>query len=207
MPGECLTALLELSVPVEFIHGNGERGVLGRLEPSEMKKVPEPLLEAMQWVGKQLPPEQPDLLGSWPLTVQLQIPDIGAVLFCHATPRSDNEIFTRLTPEERLAPIFEATNADLVVCGHTHMQFDRQIGDVRVVNAGSVGMPFGRAGAYWLLLGNEIELRHTSYDLEAAAERIRKSDYPQAESFASGHILQRPSEQEMLERFEQAAIA
>ena len=207
MPGECLTALLELSVPVEFIHGNGERGVLGRLEPNELEKVPEPFLEVMRWVGKQLSPEQSALLDSWPLTVRLQTPDLGDIVFCHATPRSDNEIFTRLTPQENLASIFAAVDADMVVCGHTHMQFDRQIGDVRVVNAGSVGMPFGEPGAHWLLLGPTVELRLSPYDLEAAAERIRKSDYPQAESFASGHILQRPSQEEMVERFEQAAIA
>jgi diadenosine tetraphosphatase ApaH/serine/threonine PP2A family protein phosphatase len=89
----------------------------------------------------------------------------------------------------------------VVVCGHTHMQFDRMIGTTRVVNAGSVGMPFGEPGAYWLLLGPDVELRHTSYDLKRAAERIRQTDYPQAEDFAARYVLQPPSEGEMLEVF------
>ena len=89
----------------------------------------------------------------------------------------------------------------MVICGHTHMQFDRTIGPVRVVNAGSVGMPFGEPGAYWLLLGPTVELRKTTYDLEAAAERVRKTTYPQAEEFASRNILQPPSEEQMLEAF------
>ncbi len=81
------------------------------------------------------------------------------------------------------------------------MQFDRMVGRTRVVNAGSVGMPFGKPGADWLLLGPTIELRHTNYDLAHAAERIRKADYPQAEEFIARNLLQPPSEEEMLKLF------
>jgi predicted phosphodiesterase len=128
------------------------------------------------------------------------------VLFCHATPRNDTEIFTRLTPEERLLPLFAGLGVSTVICGHTHMQFDRMIGRVRVVNAGSVGMPFGSPGADWLLLGPGIELRHTLYDLEQAAERIRGTSYPQAEDFAARNVLRPPSEREMLEAFARVEI-
>ena len=88
-------------------------------------------------------------------------------------------------PRETLAQFFKGLGADVVVCGHTHMQFDRMIGQTRVVNAGSVGMPFGAPGADWLLLGPGIELRHTNYDLAKAAQRIRATDYPEAEEFAA----------------------
>src|SRR5207247_123625 len=80
-----------------------------------------------------------------------------------------------------------------VVCGHSHMQFDLMVGNVRVVNAGSVGMPFGSTGAYWLLLGPDVQLRRTSYDLTKAAERIRKTAYPQADEFATPSVLQPPA--------------
>jgi hypothetical protein len=86
------------------------------------------------------------------------------------------------------------------------MQFDRMIGKTRVVNAGSVGMPFGAPGAYWLLLGPEVQLRHTPYDLEKAAERIRATSYPQAEDFAARNVLQPPSEKEMLQAFRKAEL-
>jgi len=94
----------------------------------------------------------------------------------------------------------------VVICGHTHMQFDRMIGKIRVVNAGSVGMPYGEAGAFWLLLGPDVHLRHTPYDLAKAASRIRETNYPQAEEFAAGNILQTPLEEEMLERFGQVEL-
>ena len=125
------------------------------------------------------------------------------MLFCHATPQSDTPIFTRLTAEERLVPLFDTTGADVVVCGHTHMQFDRMVGSVRVVNAGSVGMPFGDAGADWLLLGPDLQLQRTAYDLSSAAERIRATSYPQAEEFAARSVLQPPAEQEMLDAVQQ----
>ena len=113
---------------------------------------------------------------------------------------------TRLTPEDRLAEILEQVNEPLVVCGHTHMQFDRAIGRVRVVNAGSVGMPFGEPGAYWLLLGPDVRFRHTPYDLTKAAERIRDTEYPQAQDFAAHSILKPPSEGETLEMFSRTEL-
>jgi predicted phosphodiesterase len=141
------------------------------------------------------------LLESWPATLRLQIGKLKEALFCHATPRNDTEIFTRLTPEERLLPIFAGLDVPLVVCGHTHMQFDRMIGKTRVVNAGSVGMPFGKTGADWLTLGPDVQLRHSVYNLAQAADRIRKTDYPEAEDFAARYVLQSPSEDKMLNAF------
>jgi predicted phosphodiesterase len=88
---------------------------------------------------------------------------------------SDRPIFNRTTPEDQLAPVLTRSDADVVVCGHTHMQFDHRIGSARVVNGGNVGMPFSKPGAFWLLLGAEIELRRTEYDLTRAAVRIRKT--------------------------------
>ena len=134
------------------------------------------------------------------------IDGLGRVLFCHATPRNENECFTRLTSENRLLPVFAGVDADVVVCGHTHMQFDRMIGRMRVVNAGSVGMPFGEPGADWLLLGPDIEVRHTVYDFAKAAESIRGTHYPQAQEFAARSVLQPPSKAEMLEVFSGAEL-
>jgi len=86
------------------------------------------------------------------------------------------------------------------------MQFDRMAGTIRVVNAGSVGMPFGSPGADWLLLGPDVELRRTAFDLAQAAERVRKTKYPQAEDFAARNILRPPSEEEMLKVFTRAEL-
>jgi putative phosphoesterase len=206
MPRETLRRLLDLDLPVQFIQGNGDREVLARMRGADTDALPEQAREAVRWTAQQLQPEYEQVLASWPTTLRVQIRGLGEALFCHATPRSDTEIFTRLTPEDRLLPVFEGLQVSVVVCGHTHMQFDRMIGRTRVVNAGSVGMPFGEPGADWLLLGPDVQLRHTPYDLAKAAERIRDTHYPRAEDFAAHNVLQPPSEAETLEVFTRAEL-
>jgi predicted phosphodiesterase len=200
LPRETLACLESLDIPVRFLHGNGESAVLAELAGKD-SSVPAPFRELIRWSARQLEPEQQQSMSRWPPTVRVAIPELGDVLFCHATPRSDTEIFTRLTPEERVAPVLAGVDAPLVICGHTHMQFDRMVGWIRVVNAGSVGMPFGDPGAYWLLLGPDVQLRCTTYDLAAAADRVRRTSYPQAEEFATRDILKPRTEREMLDAF------
>jgi len=205
MSREALERLLALEMPVRFLHGNGDREAL-TLFNGGTSTMAEAFRAGVLWSAQQLTPDQRAIVAAWPPTLRLNVAGLGAVLCCHATPRNDTEIFTRLTPEERLLPIFDDVNAALVVCGHTHMAFDRTVGRVRVVNAGSIGMPFGPPGADWLLLGPGVELRHTDYDLEAAADRIRQTNYPQAADFAAQYVLQPPSEATMLEMFAGAEL-
>jgi predicted phosphodiesterase len=201
MPRETIECLLDLDIPVQFIQGDGEVDVLAEMAGAEVSRVPEQFREVVHWSALQLRAGHEQLLANWPPTCRLGIRGLGEALFCHATSRSDTEIFTRLTPKDRLLPVFEGLSVPVVVCGHTHMQFERTIEKIRVVNAGSVGMPFGGPGAYWLLLGPDIQFQRTAYDLAKAAERIRATNYPQAQDFAARNILQPPSEREMLEAF------
>jgi predicted phosphodiesterase len=206
MPRETLEYLLAAQIPVQFIQGNCEREMLTQLNGETPTTVPPAFRPILQWVGDQLTPEQRQFIASWPVGLQLEIPGLGDVLFCHATPRSDTECFTRDTAEARLRPVFDGLDVAAVICGHTHMQFDRIVGRMRVINAGSVGMPFGEPGAYWLLLGPGVQHRRSVYDLGRAAERILATDYPQANEFASQNVLQPPSEERMLEVFAKAEL-
>jgi len=206
MPRETLAALRELDVPVRHVMGNGDREVLASRRGVESTAVPEAFREAMRWNARQLRDEDEQRLASWPATLTVSIPGIGDVLFCHATPRNDTDIFTRETPEAPLLKLFAGVDASIVVCGHTHMPFDRVVGATRVVNAGSVGMPFGDPGAYWLLLGTGVDLRRTEYDLATAADRIGKTGYPGAAEFAARHVLQPPAAADMLSAFAKAEI-
>jgi putative phosphoesterase len=201
MPRETLDRLLSLDIPTHFIQGNGDRMVLEQRTGAEPAGLPEAFHEVVRWNARQLGPEHERRMAGWPTLHRTDIPELGTVLFCHATPRNDTEIFTRRTAEERLLPVFGGLGVSLVVCGHTHMQFDRTIGGVRVVNAGSVGMPFGARGACWLLLGPDVRFCRTSYDLAEAAERVRATAYPAAKEFATHNILLPPSEEEMLAKF------
>jgi predicted phosphodiesterase len=150
-PSETLTRLRGLGDRVHWLRGNADR----ELTRGEDGNAPPELIE---WIRARLSDEEIAFLHGLPSTVTLDVDGIGRVLFCHATPHNDMDVFTAVTPEERVAPIFAGVDADLVVCGHTHHQFDRTIAGVRVVNVGSVGMAYeDEPGAYWTLLGPDVD--------------------------------------------------
>jgi putative phosphoesterase len=149
-PSETLARLRGVGDRVRWVRGNADR----ELYPGEGGLVPEPLVEATRGM---LRDEEIGFLHELPVTQR-----VGDVLYCHASPRNDVDIFTERTPEERIAFLFEGLDVAAVVCGHTHTQYERTVAGVRVVNAGSVGMPYeDEPGAYWLL---DLEHRRTAYD-------------------------------------------
>lgn len=200
-----LRTLATCGIPADFIYGNGEVAMLAEIRGGT-SSVPETYRPAICWNAEQLEPEDVQTIAQWPMTLRLTVPPLGDVLFCHATPRNENEIFTQRTPEGVLLSVFAGLREPVVVCGHTHLVMDRRVGPTRVVNPGSVGMPFGAPGADWLVLGPDIEFRHTNYDLQRAADRVRASGYPTAEEFATRYILQPPSEEDMLKVYDRAEI-
>ena len=206
MPRETLDRLLALDVPIDYLFGNGEVAILNEMKGTPSPAMPETYRPMLQWNAEQVSAARA-LLEGWPATVRLDVPGLGAVLFCHATPRNEDEIFTRVTPEARLRPLFDSLGVSLVVCGHTHMQFDRMVGATRVVNAGSVGLPVGVAGADWLLLDSSVQLRHTNYDVTAAAERMASTPCPLAREFFAQQLRQPFDEAQMLAAFEAVAVA
>ena len=202
MPRDTMARLASLDVPTSFLRGNGDRETLEE-SPDRPSRLPESAREQLRWCRAQLTDAQARDVDGWPPTIRLDVPGLGSVLFCHATPRSDEEVVTHLIPVPLLQPIVEGA-VDVVVCGHIHVQFDTMVGRTRLVNAGSVGMPFDEPGAYWLLIdGGALELRRTPYDLEAAALRVRQTAFPQAEQFASTYILNPP---DMLQTFTQYGL-
>jgi len=149
-PSEVLARLRGLGGRVVWLRGNADR----ELHPGEQGLAPPEFLEQAR---AQLSEEEIDFLHGLPPTVR-----IDDVLYCHASPRNDLDIFTERTPEERIAFLFDGLDVPTVVCGHTHTQYERAVGSVRVVNAGSVGAPYeDEPGAYWLL---DLVHRRTPYD-------------------------------------------
>lgn len=203
MPGEVLNRLLALDRPVRYLRGNGDRDVLEVWAGRMPERVPTGVRPTLRWVAERLEATQADALERWPATLRMEIAGLGRVLFCHATPRDDAELFTERTPEAALRPILDLPEVELVVCGHTHIPFDRRVGSTRVVNAGSVGMPFGATGAWWALLGPGVERRRTEYSLDEAAARIVATGYPSA---GMADPRTPPSAEAMLEAFERASL-
>jgi len=189
LPGQTLERLSQLGDQVRCIRGNRDREVVMAFDGQPLgPDMPEEMREVAHWVAGQLTGSQRDFLAALPEQLVLQVEDLGDILFCHATPRSDEEFFTPITPEERLSTMFSGVKQGIVVCGHTHMQFERCVDTLRILNAGSVGMPYAdQPGAYWLLLSLAgYQFRRTTYNGEAAAQAVRESGYPLAQEFAEG---------------------
>lgn len=193
VPAETLDRIMGLDALV--IRGNADRELMGEEVGG--------LLD--EWVRGQIEDRHRDYIAGLPETVKLDVEEVGRVLFCHGSPRSDEEMILRTTPDAWLREMLAGVEVDVVVCGHTHMQFDRVVDGKRVVNAGSVGLAYGGPGAHWLALGPGLEHRRTAYDNESFADRVAASGWPKAERFAEENIRNHPTEDEALEFFEEMA--
>lgn len=201
MPSETLNRLRGLE-HAHFLRGNADRGVVEVKRGEGPEGLPDDVVDALAWTAEQLSDEQINFLADLPQTITLDIDGLGRVCFCHATPRDDNELFTERTPDETVAEMLAGTTEATIVCGHTHMQFDRRAGRWRVINAGSVGVPWDDGPEpRWALLGPDVSFRRTQLDQERTAEKIRATGWPGAEEF----LGDTRARDEVLDLFEQAA--
>jgi predicted phosphodiesterase len=202
LPGPTLDRLAELGDRALWVHGNCEREMVTAFDGGT---VPGPFggeaAKSAALIGR---PHR-DRLDGLPLTVTLEVTGLGPVLFCHASPRRDDEMVLVDSPPERWAEVLAGVAEPVVVLGHTHMPFDRLAAGRRVVNPGSVGMPYGHEGASWALLGPEVTLRRTSYDTAAAVAEITASRFAGAADWAAEYVAQHHSDGAALEAFTQIA--
>ncbi|MEV7041828.1 metallophosphoesterase family protein [Amycolatopsis sp. NPDC051061] len=193
MPVETMDRLLALGPRAVWVRGNADRELAASARGTG-KFVPDPIFP---WAAEQLRPADLPVLDALPLTVSLD-----GVLFCHATPRDDTEIVLVDSPLERWAEVLDGVAEPTVVCGHTHMPFVRLADRRLVVNPGSIGMPYGARGAHWALLGDGVQLRRTSYDVEAACRfLVSRSGYPGIEEWADYFVRNPASDAEALRVF------
>jgi predicted phosphodiesterase len=184
-PRQVLEALAARPEPVHWIAGNAERETIAVLAGAA--SADDPPGRAARWSADALDAAWRAEMASWPIRLAL-----GGVCFCHGSPRRDDEILTRATPDDALREALAGVPEPLVVGGHTHQQMIRAPGGgPAYANAGSVGMPYeGRPGAFWLLLdGGEPQLRCTSYDVEAAAAELRATGYPDVDDMITESLL------------------
>ncbi|MEU4798313.1 metallophosphoesterase family protein [Streptomyces sp. NPDC023327] len=199
-PTQVLDRLVGLGDRVSWISGNADRELLefGR---GQRDTIPDPI---SPWAAEQLREEHLDLLDSLPRSLTLSVHGLGRVLFCHATPRDDEEVVLVDSRLDRWQEVFSGLDTDIrtVVCGHTHMPFVRLAHGRLVINPGSIGMPYGRTGAHWALLGPGVELRTTHFDLRAAAAQLsRESSYPGITEWADYFLHARASDADALAAF------
>jgi predicted phosphodiesterase len=197
MPAESLRRIRGLNCPTLFIRGNADREVAdGLQERADLS----PEEELTEWCRRQLSDEEVRFLATLPTSVTVNVEGLGATLFCHGSPRSDEEPITTRTSDDALRRMLVGISERVVVCGHTHAQFERRLARTVVVNAGSVGLAFGDPGAYWALLGPGVQLNHTPYDFDGAARIFVEKGGPLAADFGE-HARMPPSAETAAEIF------
>jgi putative phosphoesterase len=140
---------------------------------------------AEEWERAELAPGDVEWLQSLPLAAV-----VDDVLYCHAAPDDNTPITTAITPDDAVLATFGDTRGTVVI-GHTHHQFDRTVDDLRVVNAGSVGMAYeSDVAAYWTIVDDgEPTFRRTRFDVARAVDEMRKSAWPRAAEFIDENLL------------------
>jgi putative phosphoesterase len=202
-PAEALERLRALGDRVRWVRGNGDRA----LATGKDDDVRPNTQASLRWTMERLTEEQRGFLGSLPESVVLDVEGLGEVCFCHATPRSDNEIVTQATPDRHVRKVLARVKESVVVAGHTHMQLDRRVDGFRWVNAGSVGMPYeGEVAAFWAQLGPDVELRRTPFDAERSAEAVVASGWPDADGFVEQNLRAAVRREDVVPVFEGYAI-
>jgi putative phosphoesterase len=198
LPEETLALVAGISTPTLFVRGNAERALL---EPSDRPT------ERERWLQERHSAADRAFIAEFAPTVSVEIDLLGRVLFCHGSPRSDEELVTPATPARRVRELAADVSERVVVTAHTHLQFDRHVEGIRLINPGSVGMPYeGRPGAFWAVLGPDVALRRTDYLLEEAVEQYRASSDPLAEQMVE-LLLNPPTGAEVIEDAERREFA
>jgi putative phosphoesterase len=187
----------KLTAPFVFVRGNADRGLVeaaARLEQG----LDESLSERERWMLEQHSQAARAALASFREAAVLEIDGLGRVRFCHGSPRSDEELITSGTSEERMQALLDGVVERILVSAHTHIQFDREVAGIRSINPGSIGMPYeGEPAAFWAVLGPDVALRRTDYDVEAAAARYLSSGDPLAETIIET-LLAPPTPEEVI---------
>ena len=199
MPVEVLDRLVGLGDRCVLVRGNADRELVAVAHGRDSG------IDVSNWAGRQLRPDQVELLDGLPHPVRLDVAGFGTVVFCHGTPRDDDEVVLVDTRLARWADVFaDLDDADrVVVCGHTHMPFVRLVDRRLVVNSGSIGMPYGRAGGSWALLREgQVELRHTVIDVEATvAAVVAGSTYDDRQAWADEYVRSANSDADAVAAF------
>jgi predicted phosphodiesterase len=195
LPKETFALVRDLEA--RFVRGNADRAVLENDGGTARAA----------WVIERHTPEMREFLATFEEQVVVEVDGLGPVRFCHGSPRSDEECVTPETPAERVREFSAGVDERMIVTAHVHIQFDRQVGGIRSVNAGSVGLPYeGEPGAYWALLGPDVDLRRTEYDVGDTVARYRASGQPGVEQIVE-MMLEPPQPREVIDHAEKVVFA
>ena len=201
-PTQVLDRLASLGDRVLLVRGNADRDLVTMARGGEP---PEGTPPVDVWAAHQLTSDHVALLAGLPHPVVRELAGVGDVLFCHGSPRDDDEVVLVDSRPAWWVEVLSTVPAPvrMVCCGHTHTPFARLVDRRWVMNAGSTGMPYGSTGVPWALLdGNGVQLRSTRIDPEQVAEDVvADSGFPDVRAWVSEYVLEPPSDIDALLAF------
>jgi putative phosphoesterase len=188
MPRETLELLASLGERVVYLRGNCDREMAAALAGEFAADAPWGV--RTRWAAERCTSAQITRLATLPATLTFEIEGLGETLFCHGSPRRDDEILTRLSSAARLRASLAGAARPRVVHGHTHVQYERTVDGTRWICPGSVGIPYeNEPGARWATFGPDVTLRHTPYDMARTIADVRAAGFPEAEEFIAKYLL------------------
>lgn len=196
-PTATLELVRSLEIPSLYVRGNAERALQELADGTHEEPT-----ERERWMLDSHSSDDVAFTRTFAHSQTVEIHGLGGTFFTHGSPRSDEELLTAGTPDERITASTSEISEIVLVTGHTHSQYDREAAGVRALNPGSIGMPYEeQTGAYWAVLGPDVELRRTEYDVEEAVARLRASGIPGPEPLAET-LLSPPTPAELIEHAE-----
>ena len=199
-PVECLETVKGLACPVvlgntdeRFISGGKGFGKAGGKEVHMLEKM-------FEWTSSKLSSSHLKFMETFKPTLSIDLPGGSSLLCYHGSPRSNRELITSSTSEEKMHEIFSGEeNHQLYAGGHSHAQMLRTHGSSVIFNPGSVGLPFvklsdGRAvniprGEYAIVEadtnGVRIEFCRVNVDVKKIMDDGLSSGLPYSDVWAS----------------------
>lgn len=154
--------------------------------------------QSLMWSRERVTPNRKEFLRKLPIHIRKMIGG-RRFLLVHGSPRKMNEYLYEERPLATFEHVAKVAGCDILLFGHTHLPYQKRVGSTLFVNTGSVGKPKDgdpRAGYVLIDLAKEpkVEFRRVSYDVELAAQAIRKSGLPPhfADLLTTGGVIPSP---------------
>lgn len=206
-PGGVLTLLKKY--PSAFhVRGNTDRYLVEKKYPGTPgdHTWQSQVLASFPWTATQLGPDGLHFLAGLPACQILSLDSSHTIMAVHASPRSDEENIRPETPDTELAEMLDGFNSfNLLLCGHTHVPVDRMVEGRRIINVGSVGLPFdGDPRASYALIYSQpngqyhVEFRRVAYDVDAVIKQLTTVAHPTADVSAYNLRFARPLGQKLV---------
>lgn len=175
----CWQRVKQLGCPL--LRGNHERYVFDFGTERASPEWSAPHFAPVRWAYNQCDAQVRAEMAALPLA--LRLPAAPDLLFVHASPRNDHDSVYMHSPEAQLLPMFQGSTERWVIRGHNHLPGLRSLGDRKIVNLGSVGLPLdAHPAAQFALLeqrrdGWDATHLAVPYDVDATIRRFRESGY------------------------------